>query len=80
MSPKSEGDAASLPGLALLSRELVDFLSVAWSLVCQPSCGGGALFSRKICTVSDPEETQRRVEVALKDMLNIRAGIEPLRN
>lgn len=38
------------------------------------------LFSRKMCTVSDPEETQRRVEVALKDMLNIRAGIEPLRN
>jgi hypothetical protein len=36
--------------------------------------------SRNIWTVSVAEETLRRVEVELKDMLKILAGIEPLLN
>lgn len=35
---------------------------------------------RKMWTVSVAEETLRRVDVELNDMLNIRAGIDPLRN
>ena len=34
----------------------------------------------KTCTVSVAEETQRREEVALKDMLYMREGMEPRRN
>jgi len=33
-----------------------------------------------MCTVSVSEEAHSRVDVALKDMLNIFAGIVPLRN
>jgi hypothetical protein len=36
--------------------------------------------NRKICTVSVAEDTLRRVDVELKDMLNILAGIDPLLN
>ena len=36
--------------------------------------------SLKMCTVSEAEVTQRREEAVLKDMLKIRAGMEPRRN
>ena len=42
-------------------------------------CCAGVL-SLKMWIVSVAEETQRRLEVALKDMLKIRDGIEPRRN
>ncbi len=68
----------SLPaGLVLRSRALGDIESTDES---SPLRDWGCGPNLKICTVSVAEETQRREEVALNDMLYIREGIEPRRN
>lgn len=68
---------SSLLGLVLRSREIEDGLTWEDILLLRLALGTAR---RKIWTVSVAEETQRSVEVELKDMLKIRAGIEPLRN
>jgi len=68
---------SSLLGLVLRSREIEDGLTWEDILLLRLALWGPR---RKIWTVSVAEETQRSVEVELKDMLKIRAGIEPLRN
>ena len=68
---------SSLLGLVLRSREIEDGLTWEDMLLLRLALGEAR---RKIWTVSVAEETQRSVEVELKDMLKIRAGIEPLRN
>ena len=66
------------PGLELLSR-LPDG-GVESNEASSPLRGRGGAPSLKTCTVSVAEETHKREDIALKDMLYIREGIEPRRN
>lgn len=74
-SPGSTGD--SLPWLQRrLSKKPGDLLGGDTGSTNGEVCGP----SLKIWTVSVADETQRRVEVTLNDILKIREGMEPLRN
>ena len=65
------------PGLRLRSRWLGEMESIEDS---SPLRGCGGAPSLKMCTVSVAEDTHRREEVVLNDMLYMREGMEPRRN
>ena len=72
-----DSGTSSLPKLLLRSREEEEGLTCPDMLLLRLAFRG---MRRNIWTVSVADETHNSVEVELKDILYIRAGIDPLRN